>query len=83
MLVSLFLEDPGKKFEFSEQVKHRLLNIFNNDPKLKYWGNGESLLQNLEKSDNNLEAFITVLTNYRNSIKPWAGFILFKAERLV
>ncbi|MHA1757071.1 MAG: sulfotransferase domain-containing protein, partial [Promethearchaeota archaeon] len=62
---------------------HRLLNIFNNDPKLKYWGNGESLLQNLEKSDNNLEAFITILTNYRNSIKPGAGFILFKAERII
>lgn len=83
MLVSVFLENPNGKFKFDEQANNRLTKIFSADPKLQYWGDGKSFFPGLEKAKNNLEAFVTILINYKNQVKPNAEFILFKAERIV
>jgi hypothetical protein len=83
MLVLFFLENPDKEFTFDNKTKSRLTNIFSSDIKLQCWGEGKSFFSGLEKAINNLEAFLTILINYRNQVKPDAEFILFKAERIV
>src|SRR4030042_6435334 len=83
MLVSFFLENPGDLFKFNKNIEDKLLKIFTEDTKLRYWCKEESFFTGLEKAVNNLEAFITILINYKNQVKPNAEFILFKAERIV
>lgn len=83
LLVTFFLEDPGRIFAFNGQKEIRLKNIFSRDPKLHCWGDVKSFLQGLENARNNLEAFIIILTNYKNQVKSEAEFVLFKAERII
>jgi hypothetical protein len=83
MLVSFFLENPGEEFTFDNKTRSRLINIFSSDIKLKCWGEGKSFFSGLENKKNNLEAFLMILINYRNQVKPDAEFILFKAERII
>jgi hypothetical protein len=83
MLVSFFLEDPGRIFIFDDQTKSRLIRIFSDDLKLQCWGEGESFFPGLKIANNNLEAFFTILINYKNQFKPGTEHILFKAERIV
>jgi hypothetical protein len=83
VLVTLLLENPGGAFNFNDRIKSRLINIFSTDPKLKSWGEGKSLLTGLDESKTNLEAFFSILINYKNQVKQDADFILFKAERII
>src|SRR4030042_639020 len=82
-LVTFFLENPGGKFRFDDKTRSRLTNIFSTDIKLQCWREGKSFFSGLEKAINNLEAFLTILINYRNQVKPDAEFILLKAERII
>lgn len=82
-LISYFLENPGGTFKLDDKTGKRLINIFSSDTKLQNWGDGKLFVQGLENAKNNLEAFITILINYRNNVKPDAEFILFKGERIV
>src|SRR4030042_500836 len=82
-LVTFFLENPGGRFRFDDKARSRLTNIFSSDTKLQCWGDGKSFFPGLELAKNNLEAFVSILVNYKNQVKPNAEFILFKAERIV
>jgi hypothetical protein len=83
LLVSLFLEQPGGEFVFNDKVRCKLIEVFSENSKLKYWGEAQSFLRGLESMKNNIEAFKKILINYRDQVKPGAEFILFKAERIV
>lgn len=82
-LVSLFLESPGKDFQFDSGWESKLLQIFNSDSKLRSWGIRDDVFTTLDDARRNIDAFVALLKYYQLKQKPMASSILFKAERLV
>jgi len=84
VLVSEFLEDPGRKFCFASRIGH-LKQIWTTDYKLKEWAkaNPNPDWERLKAASNNLEAFCLLLAFYRDQVKPGATHVFFKAERLI
>lgn len=82
ILVSLFLESPGKAFRLDVHGRAEVMQLLQSDSKLKYWGIGDEILPVLEEVDSNIGAFLAFLQYYRLKQKPEASCILFKAERL-
>jgi len=83
MLVSLFLESPGKAFRLDHQWKAILSQIIESDRKLRSWGINTDIFPTLERADKYIDAFMAFLFYYKLKQKPEAISILFKAERLV
>lgn len=77
------LVKPAQAFDFSRANKERFVYYFKNDPKLKYWNLSEGILDKLPENTNNFEVFVSLLSSYKNQIKPGASIVLFKAERLI
>jgi hypothetical protein len=82
MLVSLFLESPGKAFRLDRHRRAELEKLIHADSKLKYWGIGDDIFNVLEEVNSNIAAFLAFLQYFQLNQKPEASFILFKAERL-
>ncbi|MCK4854752.1 MAG: hypothetical protein KAT31_10830 [Bacteroidales bacterium] len=82
LLVSLFLESPGKAFRLDKHRRTKLVKLIQSDSKLKYWGVGDDIFNILEDADSNIVAFLAFLHYYQLNQKPEASCILFKAERL-
>ena len=82
MLVSLFLESPGKAFRLDRHRRAELEKLIHADSKLKYWGIGDDIFNVLEEVNSNIAVFLAFLQYYQLNQKPEASFILFKAERL-
>jgi len=82
MLVSLFLESPGKVFRLDKYCRAELVKLIQSDSKLKYWGIGDDIFNVLDEVDSNIGAFLAFLHYYQLNQKPEASCILFKAERL-
>lgn len=82
MLVSLFLESPGKAFRLDKHRRTKLVKLIQSDSKLRYWGIGDDIYTVLEEVDSNISAFLAFLHYYQLNQKPEASCILFKAERL-
>ncbi len=81
-LVSIFLEDPGSKFTLTYAIREKLSKVFLEDHKLKLWNLRTEVFTYLEKAETNLDAFRSTLEYYKQSNKPGASHVLFKAERI-
>ncbi len=82
MLISLFLESPGKSFRLDKHQRADLEKLIRSDSKLKHWGIGDDIFNILEEVNSNIAAFLAFLQYYLLNQKPEASYILFKAERL-
>ncbi|HDR89634.1 MAG TPA: hypothetical protein ENN63_08440 [Bacteroidetes bacterium] len=84
VLVSEFLEAPGRKFCFTDRIGY-LKHLWTTDYKLKEWAKANSNpdWEKLKAASDNLEAFCLLLAAYRDYVKPGATHVLFKAERLI
>ncbi len=71
-------EQPGS-LQWAAECKHRLQQ----DPKFVAWQNAGFTLENLNYHGSNMETFRSLLTLYRNAMKPDAEIVVFKAERLI
>jgi hypothetical protein len=82
IMVSLFLESPGKAFRPDKLSRAGLVKLLQSDSKLRYWDIGEDIFTFLEDVSSNIGAFLAILHYYQLRQKPEASSILFKAERL-
>jgi|GEM_PF-757521 len=84
ILVNLFLEDPyGRYYPPEKNRREYLLSLLQTDPKLKFWNLDPEVLDQVNSSARNMDQFLNILVRYRDRIKPGAGILLFKAERLI
>ncbi len=83
VLMNELLVKPESPFILTNENRKRFTQFFIEDPKLKYWGLTEEVLDLLPTGVSNFEIFVSILSNYKNRIKPDATTILFKAERLI
>jgi hypothetical protein len=81
-LVRLFLEAPAARFALTSRTRRKLSESFSRDEKMAAWDLVNGMWTCLENARTNLEAFVSVLNYYSNSVKPRVKIILFKAERL-
>ena len=83
VLMNELLVKPENPFILNDKNRKKFAFIFNEDPKLKWWGLTEDALDELPKDVSNLEIFISILGSYRDTVKPNAEIVMFKAERLI
>ena len=77
------LVKPESPFILNKETRRKFISIFKEDPKLKWWGLTEEILNHLPSGANNFDVFASILSSYRDISKPGADIILFKAERLM
>jgi hypothetical protein len=80
-LVELLLLRPAK-FPGSSTLKKLKIAIIS-EPKLSAWKLSQGILNKISGDSTCFEYFIHIVKGYRDQVKPDAGTIVFKAERLI
>lgn len=83
ILVSSFLEDPGRMINFNEKNTRKLKEILSDDPKLKHWRISLDSVVQPGESLSGFKVFCRILDGYRKIHKPRASVMIFKAERII
>lgn len=82
VIVNEYLIKPQKDFKLNNTSRKKIHHLIANDPKLNKWELNKDLFREMQNAKTNFEVFFTFLKVYKEIVKPSAGIILFKAERL-
>ena len=83
ILVDHFLMHPSKKYLYAKEEQNWIQNKLLKDRKFESWSLSLTELAILSNAQNYFDAFYLILSAYKLKIKPNAGWVVFKAERLI